>query len=300
MDMPILQTKVFSLLVKYTSLLQNRGLGRLPGVRGMRDILYKILTPKQKTYLKFDGFQMYVDPQDTGVSRELIGKNIYESLETSLFLETVTTNSVIVDVGANIGYYSLLAVVGSQGSATVYSFEPEPNSYRYLLDNIELNQTRAIVPVNMALSDQEGSICFFVHDSNGGKHSIVKPGTTSTQIHVEATTLDLFARNHHLKRLDILKLDVEGAEGRVINGAIETIRRFRPIIFMEYTPDWLAKTEIDPEKLLHTLQTLGYSISLIDTRHQRVQPTDIDTLRHFWKTSKWLFQANLLLRPQLN
>jgi FkbM family methyltransferase len=293
------QTKawVFALLVKTTKPISNIGLTRIPGAAQLRDWVLRSLTPAGRILVTFPRFQMYLNPRDTGLSRELIAGEAYESFEADLFLGLLTPGMVIIDVGANVGYYGMLAASCTGDGVTVYAFEPEQATYAYLAANVELNQLTGVIPINSALSNVEGPLTFYSNASNLGKHSILpEAADESIAVEVPCTTLDTFVRSNHVDRLDVLKLDVEGAEGLVIDGGWSAIERFRPIVFLEFTPEWLRKTGTAPEALLRRFIAIGYTIGLIDAQGHEVVEVDLPRLAEIERGSRWTFQANLILR----
>jgi FkbM family methyltransferase len=296
MSMQNLKGRAFAMLVRTVRVFGNRGLTRVPGAAALRNLLFRQLTPSSRITVRLEGFSIHLNPKDTGLTRHLLASKSYENLETSLFLEALSPGMVLVDVGANIGYYVLLAAC-TKGGVTVYAFEPEPATFAHLQDNLQLNGLRQVTAVNMALSAEPGKLDFYVHESNLGKHSVL-PEEGGTRVTVPATTLDTFVAERGLDRLDLLKLDVEGAEALVIKGGLKAIARFKPVIFIEYTPEWLRKAGCDPDEMLRGLEGLGYSISLVDDRSNTLQPMDRTALHALEASTRWTFQANLILRAR--
>jgi FkbM family methyltransferase len=289
------RARAFTVVVKILRLVSNRGFTRIPGAGRLRDFLVNTVTPKRRMCIRLPHFEMYVNPSDTGLTRELIAGRSYEDLETMVFLEAIAPGMVIVDIGANVGYYTLSAA--THAGATVYAFEPEPSTFQYLRDNVQLNGLQRVFPLNEALSDKPGHVAFFVHGSNLGKHSLIRSDEAVRTVTVPATTLDEFVRAKELTRLDVVKLDVEGAEALVLAGAMDTISRFRPVVFLEFTPAWVRKTGYDPDRVLERLEQLHYEILMIDARANRLRPTSRTELVDIERSSRWMFQTNLLLRP---
>jgi FkbM family methyltransferase len=139
-----------------------------------------------------------------------------------------------VDVGANLGFYTRMAssLVGEVGQ--VYAFEPMPAAYRLLRMN-----TADLINVTLhddALSDCEGVGEFYVRD-HGDASSLVSDGA-GRPIQVTLTTLDkkLSPEEIGSRRIDFIKIDVEGAELSVLRGALKTIQTHRPIVYFEFLP----------------------------------------------------------------
>lgn len=158
-------------------------------------------------------------------------------------------NPVILDVGANIGFVSLL--LSQIKGATIYSFEPVARAYACLLRNLEQNRIRNVIPINMGLSDQEGE--FFIGPPSGDQHPRYRRDNLKTglySVHASAnseterrhgemarfTTLDIWMYREKLTNVDYLKIDVEGHEANVLLGAREILAKARPICQLEFNP----------------------------------------------------------------
>ena len=140
---------------------------------------------------------------------------------------TLSPNSIVLDVGANAGYFTLLsASIATQG--TVFAFEPNGFSADLMRKQIIRNNLTNVVIAEVALDDHEGECEFFVFENPfGGVNSFFRGHTKerSIPVKVQTTTLDEFAERHSLSRIDFLKVDVEGAELRVLRGGEATLKK---------------------------------------------------------------------------
>jgi FkbM family methyltransferase len=170
-----------------------------------------------------------------------------------IFVELVQEARVFLDVGANIGYYSLLATAYNP-EIRILSFEPLPSAFHYLQKNLELNQCTHATPLDWALSDTVGTATFFA--SKKTKFLEVEHHLTSTgsldrrqaersvvveSFEVKTETLDHVAATHLNASVDLLKLDTEASEDRVLAGAQKVLAMNRPIIFCEVLPGKIEK-----------------------------------------------------------
>ena len=162
-------------------------------------------------------------------------------------------NLVFVDVGAHIGYYTCIAAKIIDKNGKVYAFEPEPFNYSLLIQNIRINNLKNVVPVNKAISDKIGKIRLFL-SYEGGQHSIAHSQCCYSSLEVEATTLDEFFKD---KRVDIIKIDVEGAEPFVIRGGINVLKNVK-CMFIEFSKSTLNYANISPEDYLESIENLGF------------------------------------------
>jgi len=170
---------------------------------------------------------------------KFIGKRIalqkYEEYESILILKYINKNSVVVDVGANIGYYTLLL---AKICKKVYAFEPDKECFEILVKNIKENKLTNVVLFNMAVSDKKEKVIFFHNNINFGDNRIQSPSAspypplTRGKNTVLSVNLDEFLKNE--KQIDLIKIDVQGYEEKVINGAKNLIKKYSPVLFYEY------------------------------------------------------------------
>ena len=199
-------------------------------------------------------------------SKILFWENIegFEYSSVRIFCEMVRSSNVFFDIGANIGYYSLLASAISKKSIEVHAFEPMPSAYDFLVKNAEINQFNNIRAHKLALSNQKGNATFYSIANNKFKHFPQLTGDgglsqqqsgdrTKLQFEVKVDTLDSFvAQNLHGKKIDLIKLDTEANEHYVLMGAKEVLSMHRPIIQCE-----ILKGQVEKE-ILNALKDHNY------------------------------------------
>jgi FkbM family methyltransferase len=166
----------------------------------------------------------------------------------------------IIDVGANIGFYTLnFAKKASKGN--VFSFEPFPYNYQLLKKNISLNSFQNIQTFPIALGEKTQKISMNnFTDRNLGMVHISTSKNDSDGI--EATTLDTFIKDDISKissKIDLIKIDIEGYETRFINGAIDTLTKDYPILFIEVADAHLKRFNSSAYELIKKLESLGYN-----------------------------------------
>jgi FkbM family methyltransferase len=167
-------------------------------------------------------------------------------------------NGVFLDVGANIGIHTLAAARHvSAGGGSVVAFEPHPHNFQTLLHNIEQNHLNRVVAYHVGLAEApEVLTCHGL--ARGGNWSLASRGEFSFPVRL--VRLDDHLEEHPLTRIDLIKIDVEGAEVRVLRGARQTIARFGPLIVFEACPAWLRRLNTSNAELIETLQEMGYGI----------------------------------------
>jgi FkbM family methyltransferase len=210
-------------------------------------------------------------PQWRGVSKLLYTfREDYEP-ELALLDRLLPPGGVFIDCGASIGIYSLVAsrVVGAQGC--VISFEPGSAAAEALEHNLKLNGIENVRLFHAAASDRCGRT-LLRHESDPGRNSLVSAMTTpkapgcsrplaSTSSHleeIEATSLDDTLEACALTRLDMIKMDVEGAEELVLRGADRTIQRFWPHVIFEVNPKAAGRLGLDADGAWNFLSARGY------------------------------------------
>ena len=157
-----------------------------------------------------------------------------EKLTTEMFKNVVKEGDVVLDLGANVGYYSLLAarLIGEKGK--VYAFEPEPVNYSLLLKNIELNGYDNVVAVQKAVSNVAGKVRLFLDKKDTGAHTIYQPDDEREFTEVESVILDDFFKDKE-HPINVIKMDVEGAEMAVFSGMSRIIRESENLkMFVEF------------------------------------------------------------------
>ena len=247
--------------------LQGTGVSKIPGALAVNTWLYRVLKPRAVLSVVCRGNVIYVDGRDEGVGQALLRQDPFNPAETELFDSFVKPGMIVVDIGANIGYFTLLAARLLGGKGRVYAFEPEPANYALLVKNIQANAFTNVVPVQMAVSDQTGTHVLFRHRYNFGCHSLSKANATSYDgsTPVATTTLDHFFREVHPEdRIDLIKIDAQGAEGHIIEGARELLGYTNPRIIMEFFPGALRNSGTDPTELLRRLRAYGFRIRLTE------------------------------------
>ena len=203
----------------------------------------------------------------SNVSSRLMYYGTYEKEERDVILSHVRDGMVALDVGANLGYFTLLmaSLVGPQGR--VLAFEPNPRMHRLLSENVvlnpELNDGRLKL-IQAAVSDKAGRMQFFCpvagHEGVGGLKDTRRAPLDSV-VDVEVVTLDQLARQENLTRLDFIKLDIEGGELGFFKGASKVLGTLRPFILYEATDKNSAHYGYKAEELHTYLRGLGYEIS---------------------------------------
>jgi FkbM family methyltransferase len=292
---------LFSLFFKIRQALSGKGLSEFPGSSYLYEIVYNIVGHYEEMWVSVKGSKILLNPRDKAITPHMIIDGVWEEYLTELFLGEMKPGLVVVDIGANIGYFSMLAAraVGDEGR--VYAFEPEPVNHDILVRNIKVNGYRNVVAVHKALSNKIGKLRLFCDRTNFGSSSFSRENILSEtrgSIEVETTTLDDYLGNKTKDTsVDIIKMDVEGAEGLVLKGAYQVLKSNDVTIFMEFWTYGLRNLGTDPLKLLQWLVRSGFTIYLIDEeRHCLIESNPHDIVRICDNRNNGIEEVNLILK----
>jgi FkbM family methyltransferase len=216
------------------------------------------------TVVDLNTHRMYLPLNDPLVGQGIFRTGNYEPSVTNVIRKNLRVGDLFVDVGANIGYFTLLAasVVGSQGQ--VLAFEPFSTNVKFLYLSKCLNDFDQITIYPFALADRE-NLCFYGNVGSNGQISAAShdPRRVFESTLVYSVRLDSLLEE--ILRLDMIKVDVEGAENLVLSGAQRTLARYCPIIISEFAPPSLqAVSGVSPSQYLNGLMLNdGYNLYVL-------------------------------------
>jgi len=276
--------RVFRATVKYLS---GKGLTKLPLVRKTYHLLGKHLIGEGIVPVDVCGQKMYAD---LSFRLMLLPTGTYERMTTNLFTKLVTEGMIVIDIGANIGYYTLLAAKAVGNNGRVFCFEPEPSNYALLLKNIKENNHGNVTPVKKAVTNTTGVVKLFI-SKEPGQHSIASDNLHQRAISVDSTTLDDFFVGKEYP-IHAIKMDIEGAELATFQGMRNIIAKNpQLVIFTEFNPRCLMMAGASPTEYFQMLINYGFKIHAIDEQKQSLEPAE---LGHIMKRCKGIETVNLL------
>lgn len=226
-----------------------------------------------------------------------------------LFELYIQKDSIVLDIGANQGLTSipLSRMVGKDGH--VYSFEINEIALNKLRSNILLNNISNISVISKAISNKTskgtlysplfgtGSLSGVGANNLSGLSSLAKPkeeymeGVEFVEHQVEITTIDEFVKQEKIKRIDFIKIDIEGFDGRAIQGGVRSIETFKPIILFEYDPVWLSRARMTLKECLDFME--GYIFfEVVSDLYDVLRPLSEEIL----KNSEW--SGDILCLPK--
>ncbi len=227
-----------------------------------------------------DGLSFRVVPNDQ-ISRAVYISSTYEPNALLVLKRFLQAGGVFLDVGANAGVFSLVAsrYVGPDGH--VYSFEPSEREHHRLCDAIQLNQLEGVItPIRAAVGAAGGHVMLRVASEPHGGHNTLGSQfsygdvATSRLERVEMMTLDDFDRRQALPRVDVIKLDIEGAEAAALAGARSVLRRHRPVLVIEVFSRSLATNNASVAEIQEHLRNADYRVFTIDDESAELMPLD--------------------------
>lgn len=194
---------------------------------------------------------------------------------TEILNQLIQSGNMVVDAGANVGFYTLLAAkrVGKEGR--VISFEPDPRNLLMLEKNVLLNDVSGVVQIEpKALSDIEGKKNFWTSLNNSWGGSLVElKSLQGTHLEIASISLDLYRSQNNIGDIDVIKIDIEGAEPLALQGMRHTLQRTKLLIY-EINGPGLAELKMRPMELIQ--QTIKWgkftSTFLTDERNDQVYP----------------------------
>jgi FkbM family methyltransferase len=243
------------------------------------------------TYVAVAGVRLAIDRADAGVSNQ-IAAGAYEPHVAATLDRLLGPGDVFVDVGVNVGYHTVRAARSVGPGGRVVAVEANPENARLIAHTIGVNAMTNVELVPVALSGHRGHVVFGTHiGSNGG---FLDAASSSGR----GTLVPTFAMDDlGFEQVSVVKIDVEGAEALVIDGASEVIRRDRPSFVMEFSMEMTGRvSQREPRVHLDRFVDWGYSIAVID-RASSVprQMASVDDLLADW--GDFLRIEDLLLVP---
>ena len=232
--------------------------------------------------------KMFVDSRDVSIAPHLILEGVYEEHTDAVLRRLVAPGMHVIEIGANVGLFTLLMCHRAGPNGSVYAFECDPVLAQLARDNLELNGFSRIGTIDeRAVSKAAGTVTFRATTRHRGGGTLVAglqqiPELTESEretISVQATTLDTFLATYD-RKIDFLKIDAEGAETDIITGGQRIFGdpSYRVTVMMEFAPAFMREAGVDPSKQLDDLRALGFRFSRIDDRRRKLVATDTAAL----------------------
>jgi FkbM family methyltransferase len=235
----------------------NRLLGKILRVRTAQGISIRLVNP-----LEYH-------------QRVLLFEAVYEPELTRFLVKILSPGMVLVDVGANLGYYTLLGgrQIGPRGQ--VHAFEPAPAQFRHLTTNVRMNRLTNVLLNECAVTDRVGETDLFLSRGwNQGTHSLRVTPNSGGSSKVKCTSLDAYVAEAGIGRIDVIKMDVEGGELLVCRGAGDTLKGIPPpVVTFEACEESARAFGYSTKDVKALLEGYGYKLFRIEVQGAPV-PTD--------------------------
>jgi FkbM family methyltransferase len=280
--------KVFMLKIyrQLAGVISHTGIKDWPILRKLHNLAVSGLAPKST---EIDGHKIFLDPKD---ALDLSTKPEFEPLATKTVKRIVKKGDVVLDIGAHIGYYTLILarLVGEKGR--VFAFEPEPNNFALLKKNVEANGYKNVVLIKKAVSDKSQKLKLYLYE-NSGTHRIHKTKDSYASVSIDAVKLDDYFKSYkshdkmYSNRVDFIKMDIEGAESAAIKGMKELLQKNNNVkLMVEFYPKMLAGFGVKPEECLGLLEKQGFKFYDLDEEKNKVEKINKENILRKYPLAK--------------
>jgi FkbM family methyltransferase len=194
---------------------------------------------------------------------------VFGAAEIGLLGRVCREGMSVLDIGANVGFHTLLFARAVGVGGHVWAFEPDPGNFTMLLRNLELNPYRNVIAVPSAVGAATGTVSLY-RSSFHCDHRVYPTREGQPSIPVDMISVDEFLSPG--QRVDLVKMDIQGAEGMALRGMRRTLASNPGLVMlMEFWPEGLRKSGFKPEEVLSDLERLGFALYRIDDRTGNVE-----------------------------
>jgi FkbM family methyltransferase len=269
--------------------IRGRGFTAIPGGKAMVDfVVHRFRRP----YAHVHGFPMELDGADN-LKLSIFG--VYEPVETDIVRAVLAPGDVALDIGANVGYYTLLLARLTGRSGRVFAFEPHGGNFSILERNVRRNGLANVTPLMAAVGAKTGSGVLYLSPTNPGDHHVFDIQHDAATLGTEA--ISIVAIDDYLDPgigVNFIKMDIQGSEPAALAGMQQTLERQKDVkILCEFWPSGMERAGFDPGEFLDTLTDLGFRYEHIDQKlKQLVSRSRSELLGTQWIVEK---STNLFL-----
>jgi FkbM family methyltransferase len=210
--------------------------------------------------IKFNDNIFHYGDKDSGIPEFIITNNGYEEVTLHKIESILMNDNVFFDLGANIGFYTVLGskLVGKNGK--VISFEPTPDTRKYLIKNILANDLHNVVVEPLAISNKSGKAFFEVTDNSECNSIVLDENVVSEMIEIDTISIDDYCIKNNINSIDLIKMDIEGQEYNALLGMNNINKKSKNLkLIFEFNADNLNKNNQQPFIILETLVEMGFT-----------------------------------------
>jgi FkbM family methyltransferase len=222
---------------------------------------------------------MLLDKNDHDFARQVkyLGNYSTESLETRVFSKYLKPGMRVLDLGANIGYYTLLASIKVGKNGKIIAFEPSPQNLKLIKASLKKNSISNVVVVEAAVSDFVGRSSFHLSPYYNSEHSLFDYHYSSGNLNntdvitIDVTTVDKILGELSDFRVDLIKMDIEGSESNALKGMKKMLEENEHLVLItEFWPKGFENAKNDPKDFLKKLEECNFKIHYIDETKDKV------------------------------
>ena len=247
----------------------------IPGTRKLAWGMYNIIPREQ--WINIHGIPCLINIQE-GIGTRLFSHGEYASARVSEIRKVVKKGDTVIDIGANLGYFTVLlaSLVGPKGK--VYAFEPDPRNFHLLQHTIKRNGWTHVIAEQKAVSNKAGE--FVLYQTRSWTSNTLAPNEHISTVKVQVITLDDFLSNEH--HISFVKMDTDGSEPLAIQGMPQLIQRSPDLrVLAEYEPGNLKRYLSHPLDFITIAEQHGLRLAaILDSDKGRLPTLNLDPLKH--------------------
>lgn len=244
-------------------------------------------------YVEIMGKKIYLDNKD---SLRLSTNPKGRDFEIEVFKTYIKPGNVVLDIGAHIGYCTIIfsQLVGRQGR--VYAFEPAPDNLKLLKKNIKINNLTNVVVIPKAVSNTNGKIKLFLSNTSQADHRTWEPREERRSIEVNSLRIDDFFKKKYM-HVNFVKIDIQGGELEAILSMNTLLNKNKNVvIYTEYTPQYLKDSGVKPLEYIKKLILLGFQLYDVNEAEKKLNRTDLITISNSYNTQEGVMTNLLCIR----
>lgn len=267
------------------------------GLKYIEWLLRRLNLEKERFVKKLPGGLLMEVSVNDHIEKYLFWYGVYEKKEVNTMQTLLQTDSVVVDIGANIGYYSLMAAEKIT-AGHIYCVEPVTKNMEKLKRNISLNKFTVIHPVQAVISNTSGNATIYISSDDNSGMSGLKPAENFSGFSetIKCLTLDKATIDYNLPKIDLVKIDVEGSEINVLHGMAKTRAEQKPVILIEVSANTLSMYHEKAESIYRILfadNYTAYKVADINVLQRINTPEEADLV--FFVPEHYIFPSAITL-----
>jgi FkbM family methyltransferase len=242
---------------------------RLYKIPLFKTVLSPIVNNLKQEFVIIERLKIFINKSDISVSEGLLQYGIWEEYTTKIIKENIKKGDTVLDLGAHIGYDTLIMakLVGPKGK--VYSFEPDSKNFELLKKNVEVNHFKNVILINKAVNDKSKVLKFYISQENTADHRLYDSNDNRNYVEIQSVSLDDYFKK--TIKVDFVKMDIQGSEVKALLGARKIISFNKRIkILTEFWPLGLKLSGYGPKALLDFFEKNNFSVQELDENNKKL------------------------------